>query len=37
MRWFKKMAQSLKDPEKKRRFDDWKSKYEKAKNAYAEQ
>lgn len=37
MRWFKKMAQSLKDPEKKRRFDDWKSKYEKAKNAYADQ
>ena len=31
------MAQSLKDPEKKRRFDDWKSKYEKAKNAYADQ
>lgn len=37
MRWFKKMAQSLKDPEKKRRFDDWKSKYERAKNAYADQ
>ena len=37
MRWFKKMAKALKDPEKNRRFEEWKDKYTKAKNAYADE
>ena len=31
------MAQALKNPEKNKRFDEWKDKYTKAKDAYAEQ
>ena len=37
MRWFKKMAQALKDPEKNKKFEEWKDKYTKAKNAYEPQ